>query len=52
MCCAMHLDDGFVFMDLVAAMLKVKAERNLRTVLKEYLAEWAFNEIVDMVGLW
>ena len=44
----MYFDDDFVFMDLVVAMLEVKGEGILRTVLDEYLAEWTFDEVVDM----
>lgn len=51
-CCTMHFDDGFIFMDFVMAVLKVEGVGHVRTILDEYLAEWAFNEIVDMLGLW
>ena len=47
----MHLDDGFVFTDLVVAVLEVKGEGILQTILDEYLAKWAFDEIIDTLGL-
>lgn len=47
----MHLDDGFVFTDLVVAVLEVKGEGILHTILDECLAKWAFDEIIDTLGL-
>lgn len=46
-CRTMHFDDDFVFMDLVVAMLEVKGDGILRTVLDEYFAEWTFDEIIN-----
>lgn len=48
----MHVDNRFVFMYLVVSMLKIEREDSLRPVCNEYIAEWAFDEVMDMFGLW
>lgn len=37
--CTMDFDNGFVLMQLMVAVLEVKRERILRTILYEYIAE-------------
>lgn len=37
-CCPMHFDDGFVFIDLMMTVLEIKSEGILRIVLYEYVA--------------
>jgi hypothetical protein len=49
--CTLHLDDHFVFTDIVVAVLEVEGEGSLRTALDEYLAEWAIDKIINMLSL-
>lgn len=50
-CRAMHLDDGFVSTKSMVAVLEVKGKCILCTILDEYIAEWASDKMVNMLGL-
>jgi hypothetical protein len=47
----LHLDDHFVFMNRVVAVLEVEGKGSLCTVLDEYVAEWTFDKVINMWSL-
>jgi len=49
---AFDLDDGLVSADGVVAVLEVEAEGEMGGVLKEDIADWAVDNVIDRWGLY
>ena len=50
-CCAMHLNNGFVLTKPMVAVLQVKGKRLVCIVLDEDIAWWALDQVVNVLGL-